>query len=42
MDNVGMIFSWVQLLGESKEWLGIVRKEGDVENISSTGQVVLL
>lgn len=42
MDNVGMIFSWVQLLGEGKERLGIVWKEGDVENISSTGQVVLL
>lgn len=42
MDNVGLIFAWVQFLGERKEWLGIVREEGDVKNISSTGEIVLL
>ena len=42
MDNIGLIFSWVELLGKRKKRLGIVWEEGDIKNISSTGQIVLL
>ena len=42
MDNVGLIFAGVELLGEGKERLGVVREKSDIKDISSTGQIVLL
>ena len=42
MDNVGLIFAGVELLGKRKEWLGVVREKSDIKNISGAGQIVLL
>ena len=42
MDNIGLIFAGVELLGKRKKWLGIVREKSDIKNISGAGQIVLL